>query len=58
MACFFVCHAIAPPAKVNKKPDVEREESTSPPQSTSVHPCSGVDRQACILELSAPKYAL
>ena len=58
MACFFVRHAIAPPAKVNKKPDVDREKSTSHPQSSSVHPCSGVDSDACVLELSSPKYAL
>ena len=57
VACFFVHHVIAPPAKVNKKPYAEQEELTSPPQSALVHPCSSVDKHPCILELSAPKYA-
>ena len=51
MAWFFVPHAIAPPPKVNKNHDAEQEESTS------IHPCSGVDTHACILDLFAPKYA-
>ena len=58
VAFLFVCHAIAPPTKVNKKPDVEQEELTFSPQSTLVHHCTSVDKHLSILELSAPKYAL
>ena len=39
VAFFFLRHAITPLAKVNEKPNVEREKSTFAPQSASAHPC-------------------
>ena len=58
LACFLIRHAIAPIAKVNKKLDEEREESLSPPQFSSIHPCGGFDNHGNILELFVPNYAL